>query len=121
MFVGRYIRLNHKKQVLSALSNHEFLRLIKIFERKDWPIVNEFDDLLFDNFCNLLSDLEDNQRKLMLDLTEKFLWIKGNELLKCFSNSFNSFIDQFPFNGKKNIIICPLLCENGMCQVLVGK
>jgi hypothetical protein len=59
----------------SLLSLGVVERATKLFERLGWAIEPEFDDedSLFDRFCALLSRLSDDERDLILLLTEDFL------------------------------------------------
>lgn len=100
-----------KTEKKSELSVQHLARLKAIFAKKQWPIEDEFGDREFEKFCNLLAGLEAHQRELMLTLTEKFLWVREFEYIKHFSHAFDSFISNFSFEGKKNIIVCPLLPE----------
>lgn len=96
----------------NELSARNFARLQRIFTQKHWPINDEFDSSVFDNFCNLLDGLDKSQQELMLVLTENFLWVNEIEYIKRFSLSFDSFINCYPFNGKEEIVITPLLAKN---------
>lgn len=93
------------------LSLQNFARLLYIFEKNNWPIESVFQINPFDNFCNMLSTLESEECDLILELTEHFLWIRDNEYIKKFNDSFNKFINSHDLDNKKNLIICPLLPE----------
>lgn len=89
----------------------DFIHIQNIFKDKNWPIHDFFDDNVFDNFCQLLSGLDFEQRNLILSLTEKFLWVPENEYIKYFSKVFHDFITSYDFSRGKKIYFCPLLPE----------
>ena len=81
----------------------DFARIQEIFELKKWPIEDYFSDSVFENFCNMLADLEPEQCNLVINLTEKFLWVQDSAYIKHFSGAFDSFISSFNFSRGKNI------------------
>lgn len=101
--------MNMKKE--NELSVQYLARLSAIFAKKKWPIDDDLGDKTFENFCNLLAGLEPSHCELILTLTENFLWVREFDYIKHFSYSFDSFISNFSFNEKKNIVVCPLLSE----------
>lgn len=101
-----------KKEKKSELSIEAFSRIRKVFYDKKWPVVDDFDDNIFDKFCQMLSTLSDEQSNLIIRLTEDFVWVKENEYIKYFSQSFDTFVNNHCFNNRNNIIICPLLAED---------
>lgn len=106
------MNLKKANQKSPELSIKDFSRIRKIFERKQWPIEEYFDDDVFENFCSLLAGLESEQRDLVISLTEKFLWIQDSAYIKHFAGAFTSFIDSYDFARGKKIYICPLLPED---------
>lgn len=105
--------LNFKKENQKSpdLSIQYVGRIKKIFDQKNWPIEESFDDDVFENFCKMLEGLEPEQRDLVLNLTENFLWVQEYTYIKHFSNAFDSFITSHNFSRGKKICICPLLPE----------
>lgn len=105
--------LNFKKENRKSpdLSIQYVGRIKKIFDQKNWPIKESFDDDVFENFCKMLEGLEPEQRDLVLNLTEKFLWVQEYTYIKHFYNAFNFFITSHNFSRGKKICICPLLPE----------
>lgn len=89
----------------------DFARIQEIFEQKKWPIEDYFSDSVFENFYNMLAGLEPEQCNLVINLTEKFLWIQDSAYIKHFSGAFDSFISSFNFSRGKKIYICPILSE----------
>lgn len=105
--------MNFKTKNIASpkLSIQKLARVQKIFEDKNWPIEDFFGDAVFDNLCNQLAGLTDEQCDLIIRLTEKFLWVRQTEYLKYFSVSFDSFVKQFDFRRGNKIYICPILPE----------
>ena len=100
-----------KKKEKTELSVQDLARLQDIFFKKKWPVQDEFENSVFENFCGLLAGLKAHQRELIFTLTENFLWIREFDYIRHFSNAFDLFISGFPFNRNTSIIICPLLPE----------
>lgn len=82
-----------------------------IFNTKKWPTYGYFDDDIFNNFCNMLADLEADERELVLSLTEKFLWVQEFDYIPYFARAFDKFITDYEFIHGNKILLCPLLPE----------
>jgi hypothetical protein len=50
------------------------MKLNRIFKTNRWT-ENDIDEFVFNNFCQLIDNLEDRQRALIIELTEKYKWI----------------------------------------------
>lgn len=102
-----------KTKNVKELPLQTFIQLKKIFEDNNWSIKNDFDikTTEFDRFCDLLQGLVQEEQSLLLELTKKFLRVDEFEYMKYFASSFNSFVDNYEFQGRKNLIIVPLLPE----------
>lgn len=103
--------LKKENQKSPELSIKDFVRIQEIFKQKNWPIEDYFSDDVFENFCNMLAGLEPEQCNLVINLTEKFIWVQDSAYIKHFSVAFHSFISSYSFSRGKNIYICPLLPE----------
>lgn len=103
--------LKKENQKSPELSIKDFARIQKIFEQNNWPIEDYFSDDVFGNFCNMLAGLEPEQCDLVINLTEKFLWVQDHAYIKHFSAAFDSFVASYSFQRGKKICICPLLPE----------
>ena len=95
-----------------VLSDKYVTKLYNIFEKKNWKIWEEGDSSVFDRFCERLVELEsDEERDLIIELTNEFLWIQSNMyeeyLLRAFKNLFKS--EKWNPEKEKSIYICPLL------------
>jgi hypoxanthine phosphoribosyltransferase len=63
-------------------------RLTKIFKSKKW-FDKDYDEFAYDNFCQLLEVLNSEERVLVLELTERYLWISAGEYLENIGSAFN--------------------------------
>lgn len=98
-----------KDKEAPELSLQTFSQITRIFKDKQWPIADHFGDDIFNNFCELLTALDEEESKLILNLTEHFLWIPEGEYLKYFAVAFDKFIKTFEFKNINKIYICPVL------------
>lgn len=105
------MNLKEINQKSPELPIQDFVRIQNIFTEKNWPIEDFFEDTIFDNFCKLLAGLNFEQRKLILSLTEKFLWVQESEYMRYFSKAFHNFVTSYKFSRGKKIYFCPLLPE----------
>ncbi|QDA59992.1 phosphoribosyltransferase-like protein [Hymenobacter jejuensis] len=53
-------------------------RLKEKFKSKGWDEVDTH-DFIFDNFCCLLSFLNEREKELLIELTEEYLWVRNND------------------------------------------
>ena len=53
-------------------------KLAKIFKSKDW-FAKDTDDTVFDSFCELMDILKPEERSLVVELTDRYLWISSKE------------------------------------------
>lgn len=67
-----------------------FNKLYQIFSDKNWHSKKEYNNTVFANFCKLLSNLNQNQQDLIIELTERYEWLSFNEynatLIKIFES-----------------------------------
>lgn len=102
-------KINQKSPQLSM---KEIAKLKDLFEQKNWPIEGDYDEPVFENFCNWLAGYNPEQCDLLISLTEKFLWIRNLEYNKYFFEAFQLFINSFSFSNRKKVMICPAIPEN---------
>ncbi|SEL35444.1 phosphoribosyltransferase-like protein [Ruminococcus albus] len=113
-------RIKQKKDKLSELTPDEVDKLTKLFEAKQWTINSKDDeDNLFDNFSTTLRMLDTEQRKLILDLTQKYICIEINEYYKRFVNAFDEYFSSKKSDGgeKIHIFILPLISKNDFGKI----
>lgn len=109
MLVGDDLNLKKNNQRPNELSINEFIHLQNIFSQKGWPIEDLFSENIFQNFCELFANLNIEERKLMFELTEQFLWVNESKYMSFFSKALDNFILKFEFKDRKNIFLCPVL------------
>lgn len=82
--------------VKNTLSDKYIIRLGKIFEKNKWDIEENFsgETSIFDRFCKRLEELEcDEDRDFILDLTEKYLFLKLEQYEQYLIDVFRKFLD----------------------------
>lgn len=103
------VRMNNQRQ--PSLSVGKIAKLKDLFERKNWPIEDYFDNHVFDNFCNLLAEYSPEQCDFLISLTEEFLWVNDSDYCRYFDNALHKFICSYDFVRGKKIYFCPALPE----------
>lgn len=79
----------------------------RIFKTKDWA-VKDTDELVFNGFCKLIDLLEKDQRKLLIELTERYHWIPQAEYQNKFIQAMES-IDPTELVGVTKIHFFPII------------
>ncbi|MEJ7822057.1 MAG: hypothetical protein WKF85_07025 [Chitinophagaceae bacterium] len=94
-------------------------RLRKIFKEKNWiNFPNE--DSVFNNFCHLLNNLADEQKQLIHELTEKYLWISSNDYANRFNTILNNIDDNYLLTCRK-IYLFPVIKPEDEPNIKSGK
>ena len=91
-------KINQKSPQLSM---KEIAKLKDLFEQKNWPIEGDYDEPVFENFCNWLAGYNPEQCDLLISLTEKFLWIRNLEYNKYFLKRFSCLLTHLVFLMEK--------------------
>lgn len=81
--------------------------LTRIFKNKDWFSKDE-DDIVYDAFFELLQVLEPSERVLLLELTERYLWLSGSEYEKEIKDALNLIPADILGNAKK-LFLFPII------------
>lgn len=58
--------------------NKSIQKIAKIFKSKNW-FIKDPDDYVFDSFCELMDILTPEERALVIELTDRYLWIPGKD------------------------------------------
>lgn len=82
-------------------------KLYTIFNDKKWTD-KEGNNIVFSNFCKLLSNLNDTQRELIIDLAERYTWITLSEYQSKIVNVLN-IVEEEKLNNIKRIILFPVM------------
>lgn len=80
-----------------------------LFSEKGWPIDGDWDECYFNNFCDMMRDLSEDQQEMLLTLSQDFLWVQEMEYMKYFRAAFDLFISRLSPDERRTIIIAPLL------------
>lgn len=97
-------------------------RLHSIFAQKGWPIDSNLDccddpdGYVFENFCKMLSSLNDSQQELVLDLTEDFLWINEKDYRRLFYFAFDKLVENYTGKECSKIVITPMTASDNYNQ-----
>ncbi len=82
-------------------------QLNKIFKTNNWS-ERDIDEFVFDNFCKLLDNLNEEQRKLIIELVERYKWISFAEYPEKILATLES-IEIEKLNSLKNIYLFPVI------------
>ena len=85
------------KKNTRKLSAQYLIKVSQLFEKKNWRIENseEVDDSLFNRYCQRLLEVGENTKKeLMLELTERYLWIPEEKYLENLIHTLVKLITQ---------------------------
>jgi hypoxanthine-guanine phosphoribosyltransferase len=83
------------------------IKLYGIFDKNKWH-KNDGHDIVFENFCKLLLNLSEEQRCLLLELTERYLWITFSEYNSRLLELFEK-IEQEKINVIRKIVLFPIM------------
>ena len=84
-------------------------KLYKIFKENNWA-EKDIDEFVFNNFCTLFENLNDCQRALIVELTEKYSWISYAEYQSRVIKTLDS-VDENKLNNLKRIYFFPIIKE----------
>ncbi len=85
-----------------------YQKLYRIFDDKNWHEKKDFNTTVFDNFCQLLSNLTDKQQELIIELTERYEWLTLNEYNSILIKLFDK-IPESEISNTKKIIFFPII------------
>ncbi|WP_010522858.1 phosphoribosyltransferase-like protein [Aquimarina agarivorans] len=81
--------------------------LNKIFKTKRWTD-KDIDEHVFDNFCNLLNNLNDRARELIIELVERYQWINFIEYQEKIFSTLESVEDE-KIENLKTVYLFPIV------------
>lgn len=85
-----------------------YQRLYKIFSDKNWHSKKEYNNIVFNNFCQLLSNLNNKQQDLIIELTERYEWLSFSEYNATLIKIFES-IPQEDIESINKIYLFPIV------------
>lgn len=90
----------------------EVAQISSIFESKNWNDYQFDGSHAFDDFCEMLTYLEIEERKMILELTKNFTWISSSQYIELFDKAFTSLVEKIKIDKKRLVVICPALTKN---------
>lgn len=82
-------------------------KLYTIFNNNKWTD-KDGHDIVFSNFCQLLINLTDKQRQLIIDLAERYTWITLSEYQSRLIKILNT-VEQVKLENTKRIMLFPVM------------
>jgi len=96
-----------------------FSQLYNLFIEKQWTLKDDH-KLVFENFCNLLNNLDENQQQLIIELVDRYTWVNVGEYWGRLSSVFNDIPDQIVGNLKR-IILFPVMKPKDVASTKSGQ
>lgn len=81
--------------------------LNKVFKAKKWTD-RDIDEYVFDNFCNLLDNLNESERELIIELVERYQWITSLEYQEKILSTLESVEDE-KIEKLKTVYLFPIV------------
>lgn len=82
-------------------------KLYSVFQEKNWTS-KEDNKFVFDQFCHLLLNLKEEERELIIELTERYTWITMSEYNSRLKRIFNQ-VEEDQLDKMKNIFLFPIM------------
>lgn len=102
-----------KQKKKRELSTQYLIRISQIFEKNNWLIESKEDakDSLFNRFCERILEINENKKRdLVLELTERYLWVQEEQYIYYLIDAVKKMIQMKPeINEKTKIYIMPLV------------
>lgn len=108
------------KKGTKQLSGQFIIKVSRLFKEKKWEIEDsgEAGESLFNRYCHRMLDIGENKkRELMLELTERYLWIPYEEYEEYLINTLNLLIKNNVIDENKKIYVMPLVAPNDIGKV----
>lgn len=83
------------------------VELVDLFVAKEWTKQENY-KIVLENFCNLLTNLDEEKRELIMQLTQKYSWISSNEYNSRLTRLLDKIEDSKLANCKR-IIVFPIM------------
>ena len=100
------------------LSAQYVIKVSELFAKKNWEIDNseEVGNSLFNRYCQRLLEVGENaKRELMLELTERYLWIPEEEYVEHLINVLIKLVsDNKAIHEKSKMYVMPLIAPDDM-------
>ena len=100
------------------LSAQYIIKVSQLFKKKNWEIEDsdEVDNSLFNRYCQRLLEIgEDAKRELMLELTERYLWIPEEKYLENLIEVLVKLVaENNSVNENSKLYVSPLIAPDDM-------
>ncbi|MBI3133975.1 MAG: hypothetical protein HYZ14_04795 [Bacteroidetes bacterium] len=83
------------------------MKLNKIFKTNNW-IEKDVDEFVFNNFCQLVNNLDARQRALVIELTEKYKWVSLADYNSRLLAAFDS-VEDHKLEKLKTVYLFPII------------
>ena len=92
LFLGNGFMRNRNAPTPKELPIQTFNSIQQLFTMKGWPLDGYLGEGYFDNFCKMMQPLSEDQQKMVLDLSQEFLWVQEIEYIKYFVPAFDLLV-----------------------------
>jgi hypothetical protein len=86
----------------------DIVKLSKIFSKNNWDTYAN-GEAVFNDLSDILNNLNSEQRELMYELTDDFLWLTGAEYDVMFNNIFHTIANSIDLSNCRTIYLIPVL------------
>ena len=94
-------------------------QLNKIFKRKKWSDI-DIDEFVFDNFCQLLYNVKEVERNLIIELIERYHWVSIGKYPERILNTLEK-IESAKIENLKTIYLFPIIKQEDEGRVKSGQ
>jgi len=95
------------------------MKLNKIFKTNNWT-EKDVDEFIFNNFCKLINNLNEKQRALIIELTERYSWISFTDYQSKILNVLDNIEDE-KLDNLKNIYLFPIIKPEDEGKIKSGQ
>lgn len=106
------IHRNIKKRLFKI---QNIAKLNRIFAKNQWDKKTESGNNQFDRFCEMLEYFNENQQRLIIDLTSNFIQVGLADYIRMYTNAFLLLLDRLPTSKNyKKLIFFPATMPEDM-------
>lgn len=103
------IHRNIKKRLFKI---QNIAKLNRIFAKNQWDKKTESGNNQFDRFCEMLEYFNENQQRLIIDLTSNFIQVGLADYIRMYTNAFLLLLDRLPTSKNyKKLIFSQQPCQ----------
>jgi hypoxanthine phosphoribosyltransferase len=106
------VQVNSKGSESKKLLIEDVARVFQIFSKNKW-FSNPNSDVVHTNLITMIADMTNDQKELIFELTERYLWITMPEYLDLITETINS-IEEGKLKGVKRIFFFPIILPKDM-------